>query len=355
MLPATQAGRSQDGAREEQIMAWLRIALTALAILCTAAHAQSPADFYRGRTIDLYIGYSVGGGYDVYARLIARHIGKHIPGNPTVVPKNMEGAGSLRLANWIAQVAPRDGTVFGAVSRGAPFDPLLGQKAAQFSGTDFTWVGSANNEVSLCVASDTAPVATFEDVRSKELTVGSTGAADDTAQFPKVLNAVLGTRFKIITGYPGGNEVSLAIERGEVQGRCGWSWSSIKATHERWVTSGKIRLLVQLALERHPDLPKVPLITELAKTDEQRQLLKLIFARQVVGRPYLAPPGLPADRADALRQAFTATMNDPEFRADAEKSKLEINPVAGDRVDALVREIYRTPAAVTQHAAAILN
>jgi tripartite-type tricarboxylate transporter receptor subunit TctC len=333
----------------------LRIVLATLVFSGTAAHAQSPAEFYRGRTIDLDIGYSVGGGYDVYARLVARHMGKHIPGNPNVVAKNMEGAGSLRLANWIAQVAPRDGTVFGAVSRGAPFDPLLGQKAAQYRGTDFTWIGSANNEVSLCVASDASPVATFDDVLSKDLAVGSTGAADDTAQFPKVLNAVLGTRFKIITGYPGGNEVSLAIERGEVQGRCGWSWSSIKATHERWVQEGKIRLLVQLALERHPDLPKVPLVTELAKTNEERQLLKLIFARQVVGRPYLAPPGVPADRADALRRAFMATMNDPEFRTDADKSKLEINPVAGDKVDALVRDIYRTPPPVTQHAAAILN
>src|SRR5262245_51591827 len=258
----------------------LRSLLPRLGFAGATAHAQSPADFYRGRTVELYIGYSVGGGYDVYARLIARHIGKHIPGNPSVVPKNMEGAGSLRLANWIAQVAPRDGSAFGAVSRGAPFDPLLGQKGAQFSGTDFTWIGSANNEVSLCVASDASPVASFEDVLKQDLTVGSTGAADDTGQFPKVLNAVLGTRFRIITGYPGGNEVSLAIERGEVQGRCGWSWSSIKVTHARWVREGKIKLLVQLALDRHPDLPQVPLITDFAKTDEQRQLLKLIFARQ---------------------------------------------------------------------------
>src|SRR3954466_16020254 len=226
------------------------ILISAMQLLpISAGQAQPAAEFYKGKNVDLLIGYSVGGGYDVYARLIARHIGKHIPGNPSVVPKNMEGAGSLRLANWIAQVAPRDGTAFAAVSRGAPFDPLLGQKAAQFVGTDFTWIGSANNEVSLCVASDASPVASFDDVLRKELTVGSTGAADDTAQFPKVLNAVLGTRFKIITGYPGANEVSLAIDSGEVQGRCGWSWSSIKATHERWVKEAKIRLLVQLALE----------------------------------------------------------------------------------------------------------
>ena len=203
--------------------------------LVTAARAQSVADFYRGKTIDLNIGYSVGGGYDLYARLIARRLGAHIPGNPTVVPKNMEGAGSLRLANYLYSAAPNDGTVIGAVSRGAAFDPLLNEKGARFDASKFSWIGSANNEVSVCVALASSGVTKFDDLFTNQLTIGSTGAADDTYQFPALINAVLGTKFKIVTGYPGGNDVSLALERGEVQGRCGWSWSSIKTTRVNWV------------------------------------------------------------------------------------------------------------------------
>ena len=329
---------------------------SAFAALQTApAGAQSPAEFYQGKSVDMQIGYSVGGGYDLYARLLARHLGRHIPGNPTLVPKNMEGAGSLRLANWLYSAAPRDGTVIGATSRGAAFDPLLNQQGAQFDASKFTWIGSANNEVSVCVALQSAGIATFDDVLTKPLTIGSTGAGDDTYQFPALVNAVLGAKFKIITGYPGGNDVTLALERGEVQGRCGWSWSSIKATRPDWVASKKIVVLVQMSLSKHPDLPDVPLIMDLAKTDEERQIFKLIFARQVMGRPYLAPPGLPADRVAALRQAFTATMTDKAFVADADAGKFEINPVSGETLEALVNEVYRTPPEVTKKAAALLT
>src|SRR6266540_4212233 len=194
------------------------------------AHAQSPADFYKSRNVELYIGYSVGGAYDLYARVLARHIGKHIPGNPNIVPKNMEGAGSLRLANWLYNVAAKDGTVFGTIGRGTGFDPLLGHKAASFDATKFTWIGSANNEVSVCVAWHTTPITKFEDLLTRELTVGGTGAAADTDQFPKIANGVLGTKMRVVTGYPGGNDIGLAMERGEVKGRCGWSWSSVKST-----------------------------------------------------------------------------------------------------------------------------
>jgi tripartite-type tricarboxylate transporter receptor subunit TctC len=318
------------------------------------ARAQSAADFYKGKTVDLQIGYSVGGGYDLYARLIARHLGTHIPGNPTVVPKNMEGAGSLRLANWLYSAAPRDGSVIGATSRGAPFDPLLDEKGAQFDASKFSWIGSANNEVSVCVALQTSGITRFDELYTKPLTIGSTGAGDDTYQFPAVINAVLGTKFKIVTGYPGGNDVSLALERGEVQGRCGWSWSSIKATRPDWIADKKIVVLVQMSLSKHPDLPDVPLIMDLAKTDEQRQIFKLIFARQVMGRPYLAPPGLPADRLAALRQAFADTMADKDFLSDTEQNKFEINPVSGEQLETLVKEIYATPPDVTKKAATIL-
>src|SRR5262245_43085466 len=334
---------------------WSAAATVAL-LTASMAQAQSPADFYKGKTIDFYIGYSAGGAYDLYARMIARHIGKHIPGNPQVVPKNMEGAGSQRLANWLYGVAPKDGTAIGATSRGMAFDPLLGNKTAQYDAPKFTWIGSANDEVSVCVAWHTSGVTKWDDVMTRELPIGSTGTGDDTYQFPKFANTALGTKFKIITGYPGGNDVSLAMERGEVGGRCGWSWSSIKATRLNWYEQKIVHVLMQFSLAKHADLPHIPLITDLAKTSEQQQIFKLIFARQVMGRPYMAPPGVPADRAAALRKAFMDTMADKDFLAEADKAKFEITPVAGDNVAALVEDIYRTTSAeVAEKAAAMVK
>jgi tripartite-type tricarboxylate transporter receptor subunit TctC len=339
----------------------MRIAASVTAVFVTVqAHAQSPADFYKSRTVDLYVGYSVGGGYDLYARVLARHIGRHLPGNPTVVVKNMEGAGSLRLANWLYRVAPKDGSVFATIGRGTGFDPLLGVPAAQFDAPRFTWIGSGNHEVSVCVAyagssgAGTAGVTTFADLRNREMTVGGTGASSDTDQFPRVLNGVLGTRMKIVSGYPGGNDVVLAMERGEVQGRCGWSWSSVKSTHGAMIAGNQLHVLLQLSLHKHAELPDVPLVVDLAANDEERQILTLIFARQVMGRPFLAPPGIPADRAEALRSAFMATMTDPAFVAEAKKAQLEVNPVAGEDLQNLVAEIYRTPPEVAKKAAQLL-
>jgi tripartite-type tricarboxylate transporter receptor subunit TctC len=326
-----------------------------IVLLVAAAGAQSAAEFYRGKSIELDIGYSVGGGYDLYARLIARRLGGHVPGNPTVVPRNMEGAGSLRLANYLYAAAPHDGTVIGAISRGAAFDPLFNEQGARFDASKFSWIGSANNEVSVCVALASSGIAKFDDLYAKPLTIGSTGAADDTYQFPALVNAVLGTKFKIVTGYPGGNDVSLALERGEVQGRCGWSWSSIKTTRPNWIRNKRIVVLVQMSLSKHPDLPDVPLIMDLAKTDEQRQIFKMIFARQTMGRPYAAPPGLPADRLAALRTGFMDTMTDREFLDEAEQNKFEINPVSGEQLEALVKEVYRTPPEVVKKAAAMVQ
>jgi tripartite-type tricarboxylate transporter receptor subunit TctC len=332
-------------------------ALLALAPMLAppVAYAQSPVEFYKGRNVDLYIGYSAGGAYDLYARVLARHLGKHIPGNPTIVPRNMEGAGSLRLANWLYNVAPKDGNVIGTIGRGTPFDPLFGSKGAQFQADKFTWIGSANNEVSICVAWKTSGITKLEDVLSRELIVGGTGQAADTDQFPRILNGVLGTKFKIVTGYPGGNDITLALERGEVKGRCGWSWSSVLATQKRWVDDKSISILVQLSLNKHPDLPDVPLVMDFAKTEDQQQIFRLIFARQVMGRPYLAPPGVPKDRAEALRKAFMDTMKDPEFLADAERSQLEITPVSGADVERLVKEIHQTPKALTDKAAELIR
>jgi tripartite-type tricarboxylate transporter receptor subunit TctC len=320
-----------------------------------AGRADSVADFYKGRNVDVYVGYSTGGGYDIYARMLARHMGRFIPGNPTLVPKNMEGAGSLRLANWLANAGPRDGSVFGTIGRGTAFDPVLGQPGAQFVASNFSWLGSMNQEVSICASWHDSGVATFQDLQTKELLVGAVSNNDDTGQFARVMNTVLGTRMKIVAGYPGGNDVVLAMERGEVKGRCGWSWSSVLAAHMAWWKEKKINILVQLALDKHPDLPDVPLVTDLATNPAQRQMLRMIFARQVMGRPFVAPPGVPAERVAALRKAFMETLADKDFLADSAKARLEINPVAGDKVEELVKEIYATPPEVAKQAAAALK
>jgi tripartite-type tricarboxylate transporter receptor subunit TctC len=334
-----------------------RVVAVALLVLgpLSVAYAQSSADFYKGKTVDLYIGYSAGGGYDVYARALARHMGRFIPGNPTILAKNMPGAGSLVLANWLYNVAPKDGTAFGIIGRGTAFDPLLGSTKAQFDAGKFNWIGSMNDEVSVCVAWHTTGITTLEQVERKELTVGGSGPAADTDQFPKVLNATIGTKFKIVTGYPGGNDVDLAMERGEVMGRCGWSWSSVIATHKSWIDEKKINVLVQLSLSKHVDLPHVPLIMDFARTEDQKQIFNLVFARQPMGRPFLAPPGIPAERVAVLRKAFMDTMKSGEFLAEAEKMQLEINPVSGDAVQKIVQEVYRTPKAVAAAVAQMVN
>jgi tripartite-type tricarboxylate transporter receptor subunit TctC len=331
--------------------------VAALVALLSAlpARAEGPAEFYKGKNVELYIGYSVGGAYDLYTRVLARHLGKHIPGNPTIVPKNLEGAGSLRLANWLYNVGAKDGTVIGTIGRGTAFDPLLGSRGAQFQADKFTWIGSANNEVSVCVSWKTSGISKFADVLEHELIVGGTGQAADTDQFPRILNGVLGTKFKIVSGYPGGNDVTLAMERGEVQGRCGWSWSSVLSTYKRWFDDGSITVLVQMSLNKHAGLPDVPLVMDFAKTDEQKQIFKLIFARQVMGRPYLAPPRVPNDRANALRDAFMRTMEDPEFLGEAEAAQLEINPVSGEQIEKLVIELYKTPRPVAAKAAEFIR
>jgi tripartite-type tricarboxylate transporter receptor subunit TctC len=316
--------------------------------LCTAAgaaRADSVADFYKGKTIQFFVGYEAGSGYDLYARLLARHYGAQIPGRPGVVVQNMPGAGSIKAANYLYEVAPRDGTQIGMTSRGTPMTPLLGGKGATFKDDrSFTWIGSMNNEVSVCAAWEGSGVKTIEDAMHRELTTSATSlGADDTTVFPAVLNAMIGTKFRWITGYPGGAAMNLAMERGEAQGRCGWSWSSVKSTQPEWLRDGKISLLLQLSLTKHPDLPDLPGIMDFAKTDEQRAVLELIFARQVMGRPVLAPPALPPERTQALRRAFDATMKDPAFMADADKGQWEINLVTGEEIEALMAKLWRTP------------
>ncbi len=329
-----------------------RLALVAAAAgFCAApAAAQDAASFYKGKTIDVYIGYTTGGGYDTYARVLVRHMGKHLPGNPNMTPRNMPGAGSLLLANAIANTLPKDGTAFGTVARGAAFEPLFDNAQAKFDPTKFNWIGSMNNEVSICGFWNTAGVKTVEDLLTKPHVVGGTGPGADTDNFPLTMNNVLGAKLKLITGYPGGNDVNLAIERGEVEGRCGWSWSSVKSTRPQWLTEKKLDITVQFALEKHPDLPNVPLILDLAKNDRQRQILEVVFSGQPMGRPYLAPPGVPADRVKVLRDAFNAMMVDPEFLAEAEKAKLEIELVPGEKVENIVKKVAAMPKDVLKEA-----
>lgn len=337
------------------MMKCARHAMAATAIALTplpAASAQNAPPFYQGKQIELDINSSVGGGYDLYARLLARHMGKHIAGNPTIVPKNMVGASGLRLANWLASAAPRDGTVIGAVSRATAFEPLLGNKAAQYDGTKFAFIGSGNDEVSVCVTWHTSGVATFAEALKKEVTVGASGGiGDDTYQFPALLDRMFGAKFKIVRGYPGGNEINLAMERGEVQGRCAIPWSTVKATRRDWIDDKKANFLMQFSLAKHSDLPNVPLVTDLAKTDEQRKILKLIFGRQVMGRPFALPPGVPKARVAELRKAFDETMVDKDYLADAAKMKLEVKPVSGERIERLIDDIYKSASPAIVHEA----
>ena len=320
--------------------------VAALATLVGSApvSAQSVAEFYKGKTIDLWVGYSPGGGYDIYARTIARHMGRHIPGNPDMVVKNRPGAGSLLLMNEVYNTLPKDGLAIATVGRGIPQAGLLGNEQAKFDPAKFTWIGSANNEVSICVAWHTSGVTKVEDLFTKGLIVGGTGPDADTDAFPKVMNNLLGTKLRLITGYPGGNDVMLAMERGEVNGRCGYSWSSATVAKADWLKEKKMIVLAQMSTAKHADIPEIPLVTDLAKDQKTKDALNFIFSRQAWGRPYVAPPGVPADRAKALQDAFMAMFKDPKFIEDANKQgDLEINPVSGPDIAKLIADSANAP------------
>ena len=329
-------------------------ALAALAISAgvwgSAARADDAAvaQFYKGRTIQLYIGYSVGGGYDLYARVLARHLGDHVPGHPTIVPQNMPGAGSLRLANYLYNVAPKDGTAIATFARGMATYSLLGGTGIQFDARKFTWLGSVTDEVSVCAFTQKSGIQTWQDMLTKSYTIGGTGTASDTDIFPKALKNIFHLKLKLITGFPGGADVVLALERNEVDGRCGWSWSSLVSRNKQLYDTKQITVPVQLALRKHEDLPNVPLVTDLTKDPKELQALKLIFSRQTMARPYVAPAGLPDDRKQALRQAFDATMKDPAFLDEAQKTDLEVHPVSGAEIDTLLADLYSSPPEVVQ-------
>jgi len=326
------------------------LALALLGASGLPAAAQSVEDFYRGKNINLVIGYSVGGGYDLYARQLARHIGKYIPGRPTIVPQNMTGAGSLRAASYIYSAAPKDGTVFGTFARAMAIQPLL-TSTAQFDGTKFTWLGSVTNDVSTCVTWHTAAVKTWKDMLEKPVTFGGEGPGADPDLFALLYKNVFGAKVKLVTGYHGTNDTTLAMERGEVDGLCGLSWSTLKSRHMQWMKEKKINILVQAAFQRQPDLGDVPLITDAVKTPEQRQILKLFLTSQEMARPFAAPPGIPEDRKAALIAAFDQTMKDPEFLSEAQKLELDVNPVSAKAIDEMLAELYATPKDVLEKAA----
>ena len=333
--------------RTVQISLALAAATTALAL---PARAQPAEEFYRGRTVTILVGFTAGGGYDLYARLLGRHLGRHIPGNPTIVVQNMPGAGSMKATQYVYGIAPKDGLTLGTVSRGMVTEPLL--NAANFDPTRLTWLGTITSETSVCATWKTSAVKTWADMFAREFSLGGSAVGADPDTFALILRNVFGAKVKLVTGYPGGNDINLAMERHEVDGRCGWSWTSLKS-QKNWLP--QINVLVQFNLEKNADLPDVPVALERAKDDEQRQVLRLLIAGQYVGRPFFTSPDIPADRKAALRAAFDATMKDPQFLADAAKLDLEISPIAGNPIDGFLAELYRTPKDVVRKAVAAIQ
>jgi tripartite-type tricarboxylate transporter receptor subunit TctC len=317
-----------------------------------AAAQESVAQFYRGKTVNFVIGANVGGGNDTYARLLARHIGKYIPGSPQVAGQNMPGAGSNKAAGFLYAQAAKDGTAIGAIQPGAVLQPLLsGQKSAH-DPSRFNFLGNANNEVNLCIARSDAPARTFGETFSKELIMGASADSALPRDIPALLNNVLGSKLRVVAGYAGSREVMIAIERNEVHGMCGISWASLSMQHPDWIKNGFITVLEQDDVKGHPELTKrgVPLAIDFAKTAEDRQVMELVYSQNVYGRPFVIPPDVPQERVAALRKAFIDAMQDTDLLAEAEKSRLDINPTSGEELQALIARLYLLPPTVIERA-----
>ena len=333
------------------LIRWLAAAaMVACAGKAGTAAADAVADFYDGKVLTMMVGYPPGGTYDVYARLIAQHMTDYIPGKPTFIVKNRPGAASLASVNELYNIAPQDGTVIGTFARSVPMDRLLGRPGANFVPTELNWIGSANNEVSLCSVWHTVGIKSVQDFMARPIVFGSNAAGSESDMYPSILNNLLGAHFKIVTGYPGANDLSMAMERGEIQGRCGWTWSAAVVTHPDWIRDKKFVVPVLFATKKPPELKDVPLVTELARNDKERQALELILSNQTMGRPYAAPPHVPADRVTALRRAFDATLKDETFLAEAKQQKLEVQPVTGEELQQIVVRMYQTPKDIVETA-----
>ena len=327
-----------------------------LATALVAAGAVSAQDsvegFYRGKTVTITVGSAVGGGYDTYARLVGRYLGRHIPGNPTVIVQNIAGAGSNKAASYVALQAPKDGTAIGAVQSGAILQPLLSDQPVPHDPSNFAMLGSANKSVYLRLVRSDAPVKTFREFFDTEVILGTSSEGATLRDYPVMLVNVLGLKLRLIGGYAGSREIVLAMDRDEVQGMCGMDWSSLSTQQRDWVSSGFVRLLAQEDVMGHPAMNRmgVPLTTSFAKTTEDRQVMETIYSQNLIGRPYFAPPGVPADRIAALRRALSAALEDKALLADAEKSGLEIGSMDGEEMQSLVARLYAMPPRIIERA-----
>ena len=320
--------------------ATLAIFLT-LSPFAASADDKAVAEFYARRTVTIAVGFSPGGNYDLYARLVSRHIGKHIPGTPTVIVQNMPGAGSRRLANTLANVGPHDGTMIGLPNQGIAMDQALGTEGVKFDARKFNWIGSPVEDNNVFWGWHTNSVKTIEDARQREFVVGATGPGSPTTYYPRIMNDLLGTRFKVVSGYPGSNELDFAIEKGEVGGRV-VSWTSLKITGD-WVATGKAVVMLQFGLRKSPELPKVRMLQELATNAKHREIFEFLCLVPAMGRPFFLPPGVPAERVAAIRAAFAATMKDAEFVAEAKRARLDVVPLTGEEIAEVVAKSFGAP------------
>ena len=334
-----------------------RCPLLALCLLAAAgidgATAQTPGAF-AGKTVTMYIGFGPGGGYDMWARVVAAHIGKHLPGNPTVTPENLPGGGSYRAAGYIYNVAPKDGTAIAMIARDAALGPLTGAPGAQFDATKLSYLGTPAIETNICIANKAAAVKTAQDLTEKQLIVGDTGPGTGTHAYPLALNNILGMKFKPVGGYTTSATVFLAMERGEVEGICE-SLDSVEVRKPDWIPSGTVSVLFQGGIKPNPTLKNVPFVVDLADKPEDKQAIEFLYAGQGIGRPFIAPPGLPPDRLKMLRDAFDATMTDPEFIAEANLRKLTIDPANGEQLEALIKKTYATPRPIVDRIAKLIQ
>jgi tripartite-type tricarboxylate transporter receptor subunit TctC len=332
----------------------LATTLLAAFVAAGATPAAAQADVLAGKSVQMIIGFGPGGGYDLWARTLGRHIGKHLPGNPNVVPQNMPGAGSFTAASYIFNIAPKDGSALGIIARDAALGPLTGASGARFDPTRLSWIGTPTKETNVCIAFHTAQVKSVQDLYDKQLILGDTGPGTGTRSYPKALNELLGMKFKLVGGFPASSDVFLAMERGEVDGICE-SLDSIKIRRPDWIPSGKVAILFQGGAEPNPELKDVPFVRDLARTPEQKQAIEFLYAGQGIGRPFVAPPDLPAERLKMLRDAFNATMKDADFIAETKKSKLELEPEDGEHLAALIAKIYATPKPIVDKIANLIK
>ena len=313
----------------------------------TAVAADSVEQFYKGKTVELIIGYATGGSNDTYARLLSMHMGSHIPGSPSVIVRNMPGAGSFVAVNQVYATSPRDGSVIGLGAPTMALDEKLGTTGVRFKTSELNWIGRTNSAVNIIMTWKTTPVKTIEDAYKRETTLSGTGAGSTVSIYPNVLNHVMGTKFKLIMGYRGSSEAMLAMERGEAEGHS-TSWEAVKTAHPAWLTDGSINNILQFALKRHPEMPNVPTAIEIAKTDEQRAILSAVLNATEIGASFFTTPGVPDDRLAALRKAFDDTMKDPELLKDAEKTRVDIQPLTGPEVQKLIASVSDLPPGIVE-------